>query len=206
VSLPSDERRTPRWFFEACDRLWGPFDVDCFAARWNHQCPKYFTRERSFYEHGGTLRMRRGWVQPPYSRGQLDKALGFVRELVLCSGLERAACLVPVDPSTDWWKTHVARPEGRKLTVRWLTGELPPPFHLEAYQLVSAELAVTVALPDVRLAFDPPPDMPPRDAVKFRGAKQPSVVVVFERAVQTSAGRNCNPVATTSDLIVRSAR
>lgn len=179
MSRPSDERRTPRWFFEACDRLWGPHDVDCFAAKWNHQVETYFTKERSFY--AARVRAKRAWVQPPYSRGQLDKALGFVRELVLERRLGRATCLIPSDPSTDWWKQHVARPEGEKVRVEWLTGELPPPFHLEAYRLVSQHLSVTIAPPDTRLGFDPPPWLPQRELAKFRGAKQPSAVVVFER-------------------------
>lgn len=179
MSKPSDERRTPRWFFEACDRLWGPHDVDCFAAEWNHQVRRYITKERDFYRTN--VRARRAWVQPPYSRGQLGQALGHVRQLVLGKWLGGATCLVPMDPSTDWWKQHVARPEGRKLGVEWLTGELPPPFHLEAYRLVSEQLIVTIAPPDTRLAFDPPPWLPARELQKFRGAKQPSVVVVFER-------------------------
>lgn len=184
MSRPSDERRTPRWFFEACDRLWGPYELDCFAARWNHQTARFITKEQDFYRWRG--RARRAWVQPPYSRGQLDRALGHVRQLVLERRLQAASCLVPVDPSTDWWKTHIARPQGAKLRVEWLTGELGVPF-VEAYRLVSDHLAVTIALPDVRVAFDPPPGTPPRELEKFHGAKQPSVVVTFER--------NCNPVA-----------
>lgn len=179
VSRPTDERRTPRWFFEACDRLWGPFDADCFAAKWNHQCFRYYSKERSFYE--ARIYIRRAWVQPPYSRGQLDKALEHVRRLVLERRLGRAACLIPHDPSTDWWKRHVARPEGAKLHVEWLTGELPAPFNHEAYRLVSKHLAVTIAPPNQRLAFDLPPWLPARELAKFRGAKQPSAVVVFER-------------------------
>lgn len=204
MSLPSDERRTPRWFFEVCDRLWGPFDVDCFAARWNRQVDRHYSKERSFYE--ARINIHRAWVQPPYSRGQIDKALGFVRARVLDRFIGRAACLVPMDPSTDWWKQHVARPEGRKRCVRWLTGELPAPFHMEAYQLISDGLQVTIAPPDVRLGFDPPPWLPARELEKFRGAKQPSVVVVYERPVQTSAPPKCNRVATTSHLNVRSVR
>lgn len=173
TSLPSDERRTPRWFFEACSRLWGPYDVDCFAAKWNHQVERYFTKERSFYEWRG--RARCGWVQPPYSRGQLFTALGHVRQLVLGGRLERASCLVPVDPSTRWWAAQVTRPEGRRRAARWL--ELPKPFTDGAHQLISARLAVTIAEVNQRLRFDEPEPWSHRDT----GAKQPSVVVTFER-------------------------
>jgi hypothetical protein len=69
---------------------------------------RYFTKERSFYAWRG--RARRGWVQPPYSRGQLFAALGHVRQLVLAGRLEGASCLVPVDQSTDWWEQHVVSP------------------------------------------------------------------------------------------------
>jgi len=179
TSKSTDERRTPRWFFEACDRLWGPFDLDAWAAKWNRQVERYCSVERSVYEL--RPRARRTWGQPPYSRGQLDKALGFGREMVLKRRWGSATFLIPIDPSTDWWKRHIARPEGAKRRVDWLTGELPAPFNHEAYRLVSERLAVTVAPPNQRLAFDPPPWLPPRELEKFRGAKQPSVVVVFER-------------------------
>lgn len=179
VSKPSDERRTPRWFFERCDSLWGPFDLDAAADKWNHQVRRYCTAGGDVLRH--PPRARRVWLNPPYSRGQLERFLGLTRSTVLDKLWDRTTCLVPMDPSTDWWKQHVARPEGRKLRVEWLTGELPPPFHLEAYRLVSEHLVVTIAPPDVRLAFDPPPWLPPRELEKFRGAKQPSVVVVFER-------------------------
>lgn len=178
TSRASDERRTPRWFFEACDKLWGPYDLDCFAANWNHQVDRYFTKERSFYDWNGRGH-RRAWVQPPYSRGQLLSALGHVRYLVTAGHLQLASCLVPVDPSTEWWARHVARPEGRRRGARWL--ELSAPFTDGAHQLISSQLAVTVAPAADRLAFDCPPGTPPREFEKMRGAKQPSVVVTFER-------------------------
>ena len=176
MSKPSDERRTPRWFFERACLVFGECDLDAFAAKWNHQVAEYCTKERSVYEH--KPRAKSAWVQPPYSRGQLDRALGFTRWMVLEGRWRRAICLVPMDPSTDWWKQHVARPEGKKRGATWLSGELPDPFS-ECYRLVS-DLVVTIAPPDCRLAFDPPPGMPPRELAKFRGAKQPSVIVVYE--------------------------
>jgi hypothetical protein len=178
TSLPSDERRTPRWFFEACDRLWGPYDVDCFAAKWNHQVERYFTKERSFYAWEG-FGHRRGWFQPPYSRGQLFRAVGRARELVLGGCLQAASCLVPVDQSTLWWDDHVSRPEGRRRGARWL--HLPPLFSSGSHQLISEQLRVTIAPVTKRLAFEMPPGTPARDLAKMHGAKQPSVVVTFER-------------------------
>lgn len=72
------------------------------------------------------------------------------------------------------------------MAARWL--DLPPPFTRGAHQLVSRDLVVTVAAVGRRLRFDEPGDFQHRDT----SAKQPSVVVTFER--------NCNSVASTRRL------
>lgn len=175
TSLPSDERRTPRWFFEACDRLWGPFDLDAAADGWNHQVDTYVTRKQDLFR----LRpcARHVWLNPPYSRGQLDRFLGLARDMVLDGRWGRVVCLVPVDPSSQWWQRQIETPAKRgKLEAQWLYGQLPPPF-THATRRSCPALSITTVFAPQRLRFDEPGGFSHRST----GAKQPSVVVVFER-------------------------
>lgn len=180
-SLPTDERQTPRWFFRLCDRIWGPIDLDCFAADWNHQVARYITKEQDFFR--SKLKAKCAWVQPPYSRGFLMRSLSEARARVLSGQYQRAVCLHPVDPSSKWWLRNVARPEGKPLEMRSLWNVFPAPL-TNSYQLVSERLVITTAFPSARIAFRSPtgpcggdPDNP-RDT----GAMQPSAVVVFDRS------------------------
>lgn len=176
VSLPSDERRTPRWFFEACERTWGPFDLDAAADKWNHQVDRYVTAKQDLLK--SRPRARRAWLNPPYSRGQLDRFLGFARESVLERRWGRAVCLVPVDPSARWWQRQLETPAklGR-LTAEWLHGHFPAPF-TNAIRRSCPILSTTIVYAPTRLRFDEPGG----SAHRSTGAKQPSVVVVFDRA------------------------
>lgn len=179
-SLVTDERRTPRWFFELVSRVWGPFDLDACAAAWNAQCRRYVTREQDVFRRHPVS--RRTWRNPPYSRGNLDKHLAHARETFLMGTTTLAyANLVPADPSTDWWKLHIARPEGRPLRADWLWRKLPDPLG-NATRYVSEGLVTTVVLVDGRLPFDEP------TKAQESGAMQPSALVVYERPglVQTS--------------------
>ena len=67
----------------------------------------------------------------------------------------------------------MARPVGRIKSTTNLWQQLPVPL-TEAYRTTSDGLTVTVALPEVRLAFATP------EGEAASGAKQPSAVVVFQ--------------------------
>lgn len=181
TSAPTDERRTPRWLFKLCDRLFGPFDLDCFAAKWNHQVPRFITREQDYFR--SRLKAKCAWHQPPYSRGFLPTVMPEARARVLSGQYQRAVCLIPADTSSKYWKRAVKRPEGRVLEMRSLWNHYPKPF-TDAYQLVSEGLLVTVVEVEGRVPFDSP-----QGAIcDGAGAMQPSAVVVFEKP-QTSAQR-----------------
>jgi hypothetical protein len=191
-SLPTDERRTPRWFFQLVDELFGPFDLDACAARWNAQCRRFVTKEQDIFAHHP--RSRRTWRNPPYSRGNLYSHLEDARE-VLINGVteELYANLVPADPSTDWWLENVARPEGEPVRSDWLWQKYRWPFG-NATRYVSQGLSTTVVMVDGRLAFDGPdgPICSPRVDLrqsKAPGAMQPSALVVFERPDAVSTRR-----------------
>lgn len=176
VSRPTDERRTPRRFFEACDRLWGPFDLDAAAAKWNRQVERYVTAEQDLFAL--RPRARRVWLNPPYSRGQLDRFLSFARDSVLRGRWGRVVCLVPVDPSSQWWQRQLETPaKPGRLSAVWLYDRYPKPFGF-AHQRSCPALSITTVYVPQRLRFDEPGGF----AHRSTGAKQPSVVVVFERS------------------------
>jgi hypothetical protein len=180
-SLETDERRTPRSFFQLCDELFGPFDLDACAARWNHQCRRFVTKEQNIFERHPPS--RRCWRNPPYSRGNLNKHLEHAREQLLAGVVEELyANLVPADPSTDWWRKHIMQPEGRPVRSDWLWRKLPDPLG-NATRYVSQGLVTTVILVDGRLPFDGP-EGPVGGYANHRrptGAMQPSALVLFER-------------------------
>lgn len=179
-SLPTDERRTPRWFFRLCSRAFGPFDLDACAARWNAQCRRYVTKEQDIFRWHPPS--RRSWRNPPYSRGNLNRHLEHARGVLLAGVVQRYVNLVPADPSTDWWKKHIMRPEGRVVRSEWLWGQLPEPLG-NTTRYVSKGLVVTLSLVDGRLPFDGPDGPVGGDVDERRptGAMQPSALVVFER-------------------------
>lgn len=178
-SLPTDERQTPRWFFRVCNGAFGPFDLDACAAAWNAQLLRYVTKEQDIFAHHP--RSRCTWRNPPYSRGNLNRHLEHARAVTLAGGSKRYVCLVPADPSTDWWRKHVMRPEGRPLRADWLWQQLPEPLG-NATRYVSQGLITTVVLVDGRLPFagpDGPVGGTPGDR-RETGAMQPSALIVFE--------------------------
>lgn len=183
-SLPTDERRTPRWFFELVSSVFGPFDLDACAARWNAQCRRFVTKEQNIFSHHPPS--SRTWRNPPYSRGNLNAHLEHARETLLAGVVEKLyANLVPADPSTDWWRNHIARPEGPPIRAEWLHGQLPAPLS-NATRYVSKHLATTVILVEGRLPFDGPdgPVCSPRTDLRQKsapGAMQPSALILFER-------------------------
>lgn len=180
-SLETDERRTPRWFFRLVDELFGPFDLDACAARWNAQCRRFVTKEQDIFAHHP--RSSRTWRNPPYSRGNLGRHLAHAREVFLAGVVEQLyALLVPVDPSAEWWKRHIARPEGPPARAEWLAGRLPAPLS-NATRYVSRDLATTVVLVESRLPFDGPdgPVGGDVDARRPTGAMQPSALIIYER-------------------------
>lgn len=173
-SLPTDERRTPRWLFKLCDRFFGPVDLDCFAARWNHQVRRYITKEQDFFT--SRLKATCAWGQPPYSRGWLLPSLLELRARVLSGQYSRVVNLIPATTSDKHWKRAVKRPEGRVLEMRSLWNRYPKPF-TDAYQIRSERLLVTVIEIEGRVAYDSPAGA----ICDGAGAMQPSAVVVFDR-------------------------
>src|SRR4051812_5211986 len=109
----SDEYRTPARVFVPLHVRYR-FTRDVAAARWNAKLPTYWTKRDN------ALRRRwsgRNWMNPPYSRGNLARWMGYARTEVIRHSAELVGCLVPAYTSEGWWHDAVEAPAGRLLRV-----------------------------------------------------------------------------------------
>lgn len=116
-STAGDERQTPRWLFAACSRSWGPFSVDCAATNGNALCPRFIGPGSPVREDAldgpipafiGEGRGKRAFLNPPYSAGKIGPFTAWAAEQAR-SGWT-LCCLLPLDPSTRWWKVAIGDP------------------------------------------------------------------------------------------------
>ena len=123
----SDEYCTPRWFFAACNELYGPYDLDVAATDANHLCRRWFTKEDNALDplpwRARVPSARRAWNNCPYSKPNLDEFTARARSEVLRGGAEKlpgielVTCLIPMSTSAAWWHLNIERPEGRILAT-----------------------------------------------------------------------------------------
>jgi phage N-6-adenine-methyltransferase len=108
----SDEWAAPPEVFGAASALWGPFMLDAAAAPWNSKCVLFFDKEADGLAHGWSGRV---WLNPPYSRGQLELWMGKARAEVLEGRADLVCCLVPGHTAEGWWHRHVEAPAGESV-------------------------------------------------------------------------------------------
>lgn len=109
----SDEYKTPKELFEKLNRAFGPFTLDGASSHSNHLCAEYLTKEHDAPSlHVGKHRV---WLNPPYSRGNPDRFMGWALAEVK-RGAPVFCCLVPAYTAEGWWREHVER-EGAE-TIR----------------------------------------------------------------------------------------
>lgn len=114
MSIPRDDRRTPRWFFDLCVARFGPFGLDVAANADNHLCAAWFG-PGGIQENALDDRLpwqdplaRRGelcavWCNPPYGpTGTIPKWIAKAREQRNHYGI-RTLMLLPADTSTEWF-------------------------------------------------------------------------------------------------------
>mgnify|MGYP001583781737 CR=1 FL=1 len=111
-SLPSDEWATPDWLFVALSKRYGPFDLDAASTDENAKCPKHWTLKDDGLRQPWPGKV---WLNPPYSRGNLDAWLAQARAHALSGHTELVCCLIPAATSEVWWRDRVMAPEGRRL-------------------------------------------------------------------------------------------
>lgn len=120
---PGDERRTPRWLFEACEKSWGPFIIDCAATKRNALCDQWIGPGSPIREdalageikvwvkldlpdvHRRCESFHRAWLNPPYSRNLIGRFMAWAKDQAV-SGWT-VCCLIPLDPTTKWWKANI---------------------------------------------------------------------------------------------------
>lgn len=165
VSL-SDDWATEQWLFDYLDALYGPFQVDTAASRWNTKCALFFT------ERQDALKQRwpkYSFTNCPYSAGN---KLRFTRHgrLHVKEGSGLLSChVLPHDTSDGYWRTQVRAAAGELLGVTahrsqlgWVT------------QTCWKELTVEVTEIDGRLHFT--------ERTGATGtARHSSAIVVFAR-------------------------
>lgn len=165
----SDEWRTPDRLFNACTDHYGPFALDAAAAKWNARCSKYFTKRES-----GLRRPWRGrtWCNPPYSRGNLLRWVGYARDQVVTNQTGLVCMLVPAYTSERWWQLHVMPPFGIHRPLR--AEMLRRPGIGAGWRTWWASFCVEVVFVEGRLRFR-------HESGVQDSARHPSAVVVFSR-------------------------
>lgn len=171
----SDKWGSPLWLVALLAKLWGAFDLDAASERWSAVAPRYITERQDIFSR--RRRARRVYLNPPYSKGNLLRFVGFARDQVLLGVWGTCTLLVPHYTAERWWARYVARPEGKPLSAEWDYGALPRP--LQSWlRLHSEHLTTDIILPEGRLVHRTPPDW---DGAAEESARYSSAVVRFSR-------------------------
>lgn len=122
----TNDRRTPRWFFEACVRRFGPFDFDVAATEDNALAALLFAPDALTTAWGwpGCVTDALCWCNPPYGPpGTIAKWIAKARK-ERDEHRTRTLMLLPADTSTDWYH-DVIRTELVELVPFRLAFEAP---------------------------------------------------------------------------------
>ena len=122
---PNSEKETPDELFSPLNKEFN-FILDAAATMRNTKCTLYISPAMDALSIPWVTKQARGsvWLNPPYSRGIIGQ---FVEMAVATASTERATvvCLLPADPSTNWWKYHVLggtnKPYRVHTEIRFLT-------------------------------------------------------------------------------------
>ncbi|HEX2679581.1 MAG TPA: DNA N-6-adenine-methyltransferase [Polyangiales bacterium] len=104
VGHDGDQFSTPAKYVDPARKLMGGIELDPFtnpSAQLVVRADRFYTRETDGFAHSWAARSV--WFQPPYSRGEIQRATVKLREelprIAECVGL------VNSDPSTDWYQS-----------------------------------------------------------------------------------------------------
>ena len=108
------EWQTPQWLFDILNKEFH-FTLDVCASKFNHKCPKYFTKEQNSLKQKwqGSC-----WMNPPYGR-EIKEWMG--KAYSESRNETTVVCLVPARPDTEWWWDNVINGEMRfiKGRLKW---------------------------------------------------------------------------------------
>jgi phage N-6-adenine-methyltransferase len=131
VKADTNDRRTPRWFFEQCRARFGPFDLDVAAVAENAHCGLWLGPGSPFGEDALSRqwcspegRALTCWANPPYGPGgTIEKWIEKARVQRNEYGT-RTLMLLPADTSTRWYH-DVSRTELCELVPFRLSFDAP---------------------------------------------------------------------------------
>ncbi|MEE9481176.1 MAG: DNA N-6-adenine-methyltransferase [Kiloniellales bacterium] len=95
-----DDWETPRWLFEWCEAVWGPFHLDVAASEDNAKVPVYLTKR-----DGALLAQwaHSNWCNPPFSLASaFAERAAFFAERGQCSLL-----VLPAATGSQWFHRNV---------------------------------------------------------------------------------------------------
>jgi len=100
----NDEWETPLYLF---DKLKEEFNLnfDLCSSGFNNRCTNYSTDIEMFVRAGDDKIGDSYWMNPPYSRGNIDMCMEQAVELLNRGRI--VVCLVRFDPSTQWFQKYV---------------------------------------------------------------------------------------------------
>ena len=102
--LQSDQWATPLDLFIKLDTKFG-FQFDLCANNNNTKCDIFTSDIKSFIDNGHYKEFDKFWINPPYSRGNIDMCMDIVHRLAVEG--KTIVSLTRFDPTTDWFKHHV---------------------------------------------------------------------------------------------------
>lgn len=117
LSSQRHDWRTPRAFFDAVVREFGPFDTDAAASAENALCPHFWDEEADSLEQD--WKGKKIWCNPPYGRG-LRKWVEKASTAVAGGGI--VVMLIPARTDTSYFHDFIWQKPG--IEVRFLRGRL----------------------------------------------------------------------------------
>jgi phage N-6-adenine-methyltransferase len=110
LAKSTDVRETPQDFFEAWNTLYN-FTLDAAAIKSNRKVKNYLGPDHEDESKRDALNCSWGnpgdavWLNPPYSRGELEKWLSKCE--IECARGITVVVLLPSDTSTKWFHKHI---------------------------------------------------------------------------------------------------
>lgn len=203
----SDEWATPPELFAALAALYGPFQLDAAANAKNTKCARW-------YGPGGVAAdapselvplpgVKRVFLNSPYSRGSLDRFIGWARSMVLAARYESITCVVPGHTAEGWWHRHVLAAAGAYLgashgesvigardQVRWESLTVERLTIRGRVRFVEASGATGSArFPSVAVTFARPGVLPSLEVRRRRRGPKPIVTPEIEAYIRAEVDR-----------------
>lgn len=100
----NDEWETPLDLFYKLEKEFG-LNFDLCTSGYNNRCDNYTTDIEIFVRSGDDKVGDTYWMNPPYSRGNIDMCME--QAVTLVNRDHTVICLVRFDPSTQWFQKYV---------------------------------------------------------------------------------------------------